>query len=372
MSVYDQDPTDPRLDYDALREAGISRNQQGTLIVARHGDVTQIATDPGTFSSAVSRFRQVPNGLDGPEHARYRALIDPFFTPQRMAELQPRLQRVAAELLAATSPCQVLDAVADLGSRYAVRAMTVWLGWPAELEPRLLAWMADNHSAARSGELARTRLVAEAYDQIIEEVVGPRLASGEFGDDVTGELIALVYDGRPDARAILVSILRNWTGGDLGSMALCVGVVTHWLATHPESLGEFRELDDQRLDQAIDEILRIDDPFVSNRRIATTDTEVSGCPISAGQRIVLNWTAANRDPRVFGDPEAFRPQQNAPHNLVYGVGPHMCPGRPLASLELRIFTRALLGHAAAIELVGPTERELPPVGGYQRVLVRLG
>ena len=125
---------------------------------------------------------------------------------------------------------------------------------------------------------------------------------------------------------------------------------------------------------AIDEVLRIDDPFVSNRRVATTDGEIAGQQIAAGDRIHLNWTAANRDPRVFGEPESFDPRRNAPHNLVYGTGPHVCPGRPLATVELRVFVQELLGHVRSIA-VAPghaPERELPPVGGFRSVPVVLG
>ncbi len=374
MTSEDQFPTDPRIDYDANREAGIVPGPHGTLIASRHADVVQIANDAATFSSAVSRFLQVPNGLDGAEHASYRELLDPFFAPARMAELEPKLRQVATELLTETHRQTMIEAVSTLGSSFAVRAMVAWLGWPADLEPRLLAWMDDNHEASRSGELVRTAQVADDFNQIIREVIGPRMLAAESSEphDVTDELIALINDGRPDATEILVSILRNWTGGDLGSIALCIGVIVHWLATHAEHIADFRDLDDAALDRAIDEILRIDDPFVSNRRVATRDTEVSGCPMKAGQRVVLNWTAANRDPRVFGDPDAFDPEANAANNIVYGTGPHICPGRPLATLELRVFTRALLDAMQTIELAGPSERELPPVGGYRKVLVRLG
>jgi cytochrome P450 len=88
--------------------------------------------------------------------------------------------------------------------------------------------------------------------------------------------------------------------------------------------------------------------------------------------VVLHWTAANRDPEVFGEPDAFSPEKNAPNNLVYGTGPHACPGRPLATLELRLFTRALLqrGRVELSTLSTPV-RELPPLGGYSSVPVVL-
>ncbi|MEO6923133.1 MAG: cytochrome P450, partial [Acidobacteriaceae bacterium] len=151
-----------------------------------------------------------------------------------------------------------------------------------------------------------------------------------------------------------------------------VGVVVYFLATHPEVQEELREHPDN-LAPAIDEMLRIDDPFLVNRRITTTATQVAGTTIEPGKRIYLNWTSANRDEAVFGDPDQYRPKENAAHNLVYGTGVHACPGRPLATLELIVTVQVLLGRIALIELADDAHpvRETYPLGGWQRVPVRL-
>lgn len=362
---------DPRVDYDRLREQGLTKTG-ASWVACRHADVVAIAQDPQRFSSGVSRFLQVPNGLDGDAHARMRGLFDPFFSPSRMAALAG-LRWVATDLVAELPRGEVIDAVTDYGSRFAVRFMTQWLGWPTDLEDELLAWMAANHEASRSGDLARTAEVAGRFDDIIRRIVTPRLLNPAASPaDVTDEVIALLR-GEHGFEEILVSVLRNWTGGDLGSIALCVGVLVHWLASHHEHLTEFRNLPDEALDRAIDEVLRIDDPFVSNRRVATVDAPVGGILIPAGDRVVLNWTGANRDPAVFGDPERFDPEANAAGNLVYGTGPHVCPGRPLATLELRIAVQELLRGVQRIDLVPGDEpvRAQPPVGGFESVPVVL-
>src|SRR5690606_9845885 len=93
---------------------------------------------------------------------------------------------------------------------------------------------------------------------------------------------------------------------------------------------------------------------------------LGGRELAAGDRVYLNWTSANRDPRVFGDPDAFDPARNAPYNLVWGIGKHVCPGRPLATLELRALTRAVLAATTAVEPdpARPSRRAQPPVGGF--------
>ena len=352
----------------ATPAAGLPLDNQGRPVIGRHSDVVTTANDPDTYSSSVSRYLQVPNGLDGYSHRAARDLLDPFFSPNRMAALEPVIEAVAEEVMS-TVPCGVeVDAVGEIGARFAVQAQSRWLGWPAALEPVLLAWMDENHAAARLGDRTRMREVAESFDAIITQLVDGRRGS-EPPDDVTTELVRLSgLSGATLSDDWLVSILRNWTGGDLGSLALCVGVIAYWLASHPERQDGFRAATDRELDAAIDEILRIDDPFVSNRRVTTRDAQVGGCPVRAGQHVVLNWTAANRDPEVFADPDAFAPEKNAPNNLVYGTGPHACPGRPLATLELRLLTRALLQRGRVeLSTLSPPVRELPPVGGYSSV-----
>ena len=365
---------DPRTTYNALHHEALSRNASDRWVVVRHADAVAVVSDPETYSSHVSRFLQVPNGLDGAAHREARELLDPFFSTDRMAALAPLLEEVASGLLAGVTPGEPLDAVGDLGSVYAVRAQSAWLGWPAELEPELLAWMDDNHAATRSGELVRTAAVAHRFDAIIHRLLSiRRLRRPGPPADLTEELMRVKHrDGRPLGEDEIVSVLRNWTGGDLGSLALCTGVTLYWFATHPELQDELVAASDHEFDLAVDEILRIDDPFVSNRRVTTRHTVLRGQQIAPGEQLVVNWTAANRDPAVFADPDAYDPHGNAAANLVYGTGPHVCPGRPLATLELRVLLRAVLrGHRVRLAPGTTPEREQPPVGGFRRVPVVL-
>lgn len=89
--------------------------------------------------------------------------------------------------------------------------------------------------------------------------------------------------------------------------------------------------------------------------------------------MLLNWTAANRDPLAFGDPDQYDPARNAEANLVFGIGPHACPGRSLTLMELRVLLEELLGRTRWIEPAPdrPAIRETPPVGGWARVPVVL-
>lgn len=338
-----------------------------------HAAVVAIATDPETFSSAVSRHLQVPNGLDGEAHQQARAMLDPFLDARRVAASTPAFVRIAQQLLEQLAGRAAFDAVSELGARYAVRVQSAWLGWPATIEDELLQWVADNRAATRSGDRTRMAGVAARFDAIVRARVQERVGA-DATDDLTTELVRTRdADDQPLPQDVLVSVLRNWTGGDLASLALCIGVVVAWLTRHPEHAERLAAADDDELDATLDEILRIDDPFLANRRIATRDTEVAGCPIAQGEIVALSWRQANVDPARFPRPYAFDPSGNASGNLVWGVGPHVCPGRPLATLQLRVLTRELLrtGSVRAAEEHGGVERETPPAGGYRRFMAAL-
>ena len=95
--------------------------------------------------------------------------------------------------------------------------------------------------------------------------------------------------------------------------------------------------------------------------------------MAAGERLSINWIAANRDPRAFDAPDDFRIDRDPALNLLYGAGIHVCPGAPLARLELRVLMEELLARTSAITLAGsrPPVRAVHPDAGYAALLVRL-
>lgn len=360
-----------------------------TIRLTRHADVVAAARDAQTFSSRTSRHLHVPNGMDGDEHRAYRAVVDEQMTPRIVAELEPVLEEVAREVVAQLPTGEVVDAVADLGETFAVRAQCRWLGWPAELEHELREWMTRNYAAARHPDPALNAQIAADFDAIVGRQVAAHLRERESGapviDDATHRLLGERVHGRPLTSDEIVSILRNWTAGDLGSLARCVGVVVHRLAEHPRWQQRLRMLASairdgegdagaQRaeFDEIVGECLRIDDPFTANRRVATCPvTTPSGVRIAEGATVLLDWSAANRDPEVFSD--RFDPETHAARSLVFGIGPHVCPGRDLSYAELRAVIGALLEASSLIEPAPDQHpvRHEPPLGGWASVPIVL-
>lgn len=344
----------------------VVRNIRGEWSLLGFDEVVAAAMDPATYSSRVSSYLQVPNGLDGAEHAEARRVLDRYLSAEALAPFEPTFRRIARELIGSIASGVEVEAVYDLGAVFAVRAQSAWLGWPEELESRLLAWVHANHAATRSGDRNRMAEVAADFDALIREVLAPRREQPR--GDVTSALLADKWQGRAFSDEELVSILRNWTGGDLGSIALCVGVLVSHLATEPQLEARLRSgVNDAELDAVLDEVLRLDDPFVTNRRRTTCPVRVAGVEIPAGEVVKLHWTSANRDESRFGE-SIFDPVGHAADNLVYGIGPHVCPGRLLATMELRVFVSELLkGTSRLIAGAALAEREVHPVGGWRRV-----
>ena len=113
------------------------RDPHGRLVVSSHAGVLRVAHDPETFSNAVSRHLQIPNGLDGAEHDAARRTLAPFFHPPALDALEPRLGAIATGIVASFGT-DAFDAVDDLGVTFAVRAQSAWLGWSADVEGDLV------------------------------------------------------------------------------------------------------------------------------------------------------------------------------------------------------------------------------------------
>ncbi len=351
----------------------VVHNEDGSYRLTGHPEVKAAALDPVTFSSAVSAHRALPNSLDGSEHAAYRALVDRYMTDEKVAEQEPQCQQHARQIIDSFRTDQTVDAVDEIGTPFAVRTQSTWLGWPTDIEDELVQWVADNRAAVRQGDKQQLGVIAQRFDDIITRLLEARRQT--LTDDVTTELMNDTVNGDPLPDSEIVSILRNWTAGDLGSLSASVGVIVHQIASDPDLQRELRDLvaAGRTLDfeDAIEEMLRIDDPFVSNRRITTRDVTVSSTDIPAGTRVHLDWTSANQDPVAFPDPTAFDPAHNRDENLVFGIGPHVCPGKALTLMELRVIIWELLAQTSDLTLstAHPPVREEPPANEWTHVPV---
>lgn len=380
LPVQDWDPKsdaiqrDQRAAYDEMRErCPVAYSDFLGWSLFRHEDILRVLNDHQTFSNAVSKHLTVPNGFDPPEHTGYRQVIEPYFQPQRMARFEPGCRRIAANLAQSLRSHEQIEFIGAFSHRFAVEAQCAFLGWPTEMCESLRLWTQKNQMATLSGDRdAMAEIAREFEDYVMQLLQRKRTEQVLPSSDITTSLMAQTVACRPLRDEEIVSILRNWTVGEVGTMSAAIGIVVGYLSQHAE-LQDLLRAQTFLLPDAIEEILRIYGPLVANRRITTREVEIGGRKIGAGERISLNWVSGNRDGCVFDDPEAFRLDRDPAANLLYGAGIHVCPGAPLARMEIRVAVEELLARTIRIEADADTAptRAAYPASGFSTLPLRM-
>lgn len=320
-----------------------SERHGGSWLPTRYADVSAIAHDVEHFSSREVSVVPPPTGdadviplalpplqTDPPEHTWARRLLLPWFTPQRVAEYE-RPTRTLCQMLA--------DRFVDAGRGDAVlqyaQQIPAWvvahvLGVPHALTHEFTTSVRDvldftNEPGRRIA--ARDSIVRCLLDQIARRRQHP-------GTDLLSGLVLADVDGEPlgDLHILGTAALTLIAGIDTTASAL--GSMLWHLANHAEHRALLVERPDL-LPAAIEELLRVYSP-VTMARIATSDADIGGCPVSAGDRVLLNFPAANRDPDAFDDPERILLDRSPNRHLAFGTGIHRCAGSHLARMELRV------------------------------------
>lgn len=357
---------DQRAAYDEMqRRCPVAYSEFMGWSLFRHEDVTRVLLDHKTFSSAVSQHLSVPSGMDQPEHTAYRRIIEPYFSAIRMEAFEPNCREIATKLVEGVSAKQELEFIADVAVPFAVQVQCAFLGWPAALQEPLVRWTRKNHEATLAQDRKTMSEIALEFESIIDDLLEIRLQTGAGPEtDITAALMHEKVWGRSLSNEEVASILRNWTVGEIGTISAAVGILAHYLAEHAELQKQLRAAP-ELLPSAIEEILRIHGPLVANRRVTTRSVEIGGRKITAGERITVMWISANRDERVFEDPGSFRLDRDQGKNLLWGAGIHVCPGAPLARLEMRVFLEELMAGTGGITTVpekAPTLAVYPASG----------
>jgi cytochrome P450 len=363
---------DQRAAYDAMRErCPVAYSDLLKWSVFRHDDVLRVLHDHSTFSSAVSEHLSVPSGMDPPEHSAYRQILDQYFTPERMAAFEPRCRGISAGLVQDVLRQGRVECMESFALPLAARAQCAFLGWSADVEEQLICWTRKNHRATLAQDRKALSEIAREFEGLIDGMLENRLqADSRPAIDIMSSLMIDRVWGRPLSNEEIAIILRNWTVGEIGTLSAAIGILVQYLAEHNDLQSQLRA-NPSLLPNAIDEILRIFGPLVANRRVTTRPVEIGGRKLDAGERVSLIWIAANRDGRIFEDPDCFRLDRDPDKNLLYGSGLHVCPGAPLARLEMRVCMDELLRRTTSIQLdpEQPAKLAVYPASGFAELTV---
>ena len=290
-----------------------------------------------------------------------------------MDAFEPICRAIVGDLIQDVLARDDVELMDELALLAAVRTQCAFLGWPPKLHGPLIEWTRKNSQAALAQDKrALSSLAREFQDFMVDLLEQRRQTGAQPEDDVTAALMQEKVGPQSLSDMDISSILRNWTVGEIGTIAAAIGILVHYLAQHQE-LQERLRAQPSLLPLAIDEMLRIHGPLIANRRITTRPVEIGGRAIDAGERVSLNWISANRDDRVFDDANAFSLDRDPTNNLLYGAGIHVCPGAPLARMQLRVMLEELLKRARGIAL---NTESLPtpavyPASGFTTLPMRI-
>ena len=341
--------------------------------VLGHPETNAVLSDPAVFSSdlrvlqpAQDDFALFQRGnfvqMDPPQHRKLRTLVSQAFTPKVVAGLEPRIAELTTELLDGVG--ERFDLIDALAYPLPVIVIAELLGIPTSDRELFRSW-AD---VLLSQEVDPDQAVDEVSEQAMA-AVGPTMREmnayfleyiksrrADPGSDLTSRLVQAEVDGERLADEEIIGFVgllllagHITTTATLGNSVVCFD-------EHPDAVAEIRT-DPTLLPAAIEEVLRLRTPFPRVGRLTRVDTEVGGVPIPAGQ-ILLPWlTAANRDERVFTDPDRFDIHRVPNPHLTFGHGIHFCLGAPLARLEARVALRLLLERFRDIEVASGEQVE---------------
>lgn len=364
----------PLFIYDKARhKCPIAHSQHFNWSVFQHCDLLAIVNDHHQFSNKVSSHTSVPNGMDPPEHTVYRQMIERYFSPAILNHFEPRCRQLANTLVGNLPKNKPIAIMEDFAQKFALQVQCEFLGWPEKMQGALAQWMNNNYQASLAKKPNETAAVAKEFSEFIHILLEIRRAAGaDAPRDIITELLNTTVAGQPLSEDIIVSVLRNWTAGEVGTIAAAVGILVHFLAEQTQ-LQETLRQQPEKLPEAINEILRIHGPLISNRRVTRCPAVINGQQLGEGELLTLFWVSANRDEKIFAEPTRFRWGRDHSKNLLYGAGIHVCPGAKLAQMELRFIITALLTNTTSIQLTPnyPNAYARYPASGFSSLSVIL-
>ena len=379
LATLDQfNPFDPTVlqcpfpHYARMREASpvLHLPHLGIYLVTRHELICEVTRDPKTYSNdfggtgmplspadrqrmlevMAEGFPRVPTMLtaDQPEHTRYRRLVAKAFNPRAIAALEPVVRATAVELIDAWIGLGRVEFVEHFAIPLPVRTIAHALNVPDDRLADFKRWSDDSIAGIGTNITIEQRIAAErgvnefqAYfaEQIEARRTAPRddlltnLLNARIDDDPEAIDVA---DKRPLDMAEMLSIVQQLLVAGNETTTKMLTEMMLLLAQHPDEWTKVRQ-DPSRADLVVEETLRLSSPTQGMWRMVTRDVTLGGVDIPAGSRLVIVYSSANRDERVFTEPDAFDPDRpDLREHVAFGKGVHYCLGANLSRLEGRV------------------------------------
>ena len=368
-------PEDPgcfnRVDYfDVMArlrdESPVHQYAPGSWLVTRYDDVRAISRDPGRFCSGkgvlmndpLRQGAELPGSvlhMDPPDHAAWRSVASRWFTPRSMLVLEDRVREISRQLLGDVDPHGPIDLVESLAAPLPILVIAELLGIDDGHHADFRRWSdaciegADS-DGAEIDEMAALASVGELLGFLGDQVTRRR---NQLSDDLLSTLVASEVQGRPlgDDEIVMYAMSLLVAGNETTRHLISGSAVA--LSDNPDQRKRWAA-DPSLSVAAVEECLRWVTPIQAFARTTTTDVELSGQSVPAGDWLVMMYASANRDEAAFG-PDAGHfdiGRAVSQSHLAFGFGEHLCLGASLARLEARVFLDELLARFPDYELVG--------------------
>jgi cytochrome P450 len=371
----------------------------GFWAVLRHSEAETVLRTPQVFSSSrgltqiydapppvLEPLRKMMINMDPPDHARLRGLLTRAFTPRAVARLEDRIRQHAYTLVDEVAQRGECDFVKEVAADLPLLTLADVLGVPDSDRWLMFDWSnrvigaldaeytaSDAFDSAQASEMARAALKVRPLPDDNGRMPDSRHPSGmadlyayarelgEYrrrnpGEDV---MSALMQQVDSDGGRVTIDEFEKvfWlfsvAGNETVRNALPGGMLA--LLSHQDEYRRLRS-EPELLDSAVEEMLRWWSPVTQFRRTANQDTEIGEVTVSEGDKVVVYFASANRDERVFVDPQRFDITRNPNPHMAFGHGPHFCIAAHLARTQMRAMFSAVLDRFGEVELAGEPQR----------------
>lgn len=315
-----------------------------TWALSRYDDIASACSDPARFSSAKgnvldddpARMGNTLGTSDPPKHDRLRGLVNAAFMRGRVLEREAQIRAITKEYMDGFAEAGGGDLVQQLSARISTSTICGILGFDRADHVQLKRWVDGliyrdpvTRKLPVSGLEARKAMIEYATTTIDARRAEPQ-------DDLISALIAAEVEGAKLTPTDLLHTVATLLGAGIESASSFIGNAMLALHDHPEQARSLAS-DLSMAPQAIEEMLRYDTPTQRFHRTATTDIELHGQTIRAGQSVLVMYGSGNRDERKFADPDRFDMSRRPSRHLGMGHGTHFCVGAQLAKAISRIF-----------------------------------